>query len=206
MIDRQNKAGSTHMMYTPITAATGIPGLRSVGFALVGASLFAVLTFVGATIRIPLYPVPITLQTLFVILAGAVLGARTGTLSQSIYLTIGVVGLPLFAGTAAGLAVFSGPTGGYLLGFLPAAYLVGRLINKKTTLLWQVTVFALASVVILVLGVTHLSLVFTHDFRSALAIGFFPFLLGDAVKVLAAASIYRSYSRLHRNWSENHAR
>lgn len=197
MNDRRNDTG--YVIPTPINAPTGLQWVRTAFLSLIGASLFAVLTFVGADIRIPLYPVPITLQTLFVLLSGAMLGARTGALSQSIYLTMGAFGIPLFAGTAAGLAVFSGPTGGYLLGFLPAAFLVGRLISKNSTFVWQLSVFALGSLLILALGVIHLSLVLTHDIRSALAMGFFPFLLGDAVKILAAASIYRSFSRLRRN-------
>jgi biotin transport system substrate-specific component len=166
-----------------------------------GALFFALLTFVGANIRIPMVPVPFTLQTLFVILAGAVLGARTGALSQTIYLSLGAFGLPLFAGTAAGIAVFAGPTGGYLIGFLFAAFIVGRLIDKKPTLLWQATVFTLGSLVILLIGVFQLALVYTHDLGKAFAVGFLPFLLGDAVKVFAAVSIYRSYSRLRENWS-----
>ena len=197
MIDRRNDTG--YVVPTPITTPAGLQWIRTGLFSLIGASFFAVLTFIGADIRIPLYPVPITLQTLFVLLSGAVLGSRAGTLSQSIYLTMGAFGIPLFAGTAAGVAVFSGPTGGYLLGFLPAAFVVGLLIRKNTNFVWQLSVFALGSLLILGLGVIHLSLVLTHDIRSALAVGFFPFLLGDAVKILVATSIYRSFSSLRRH-------
>jgi biotin transport system substrate-specific component len=147
-----------------------------------------------------MYPVPFTLQTLFVILAGAVLGSRTGVLSQAAYLTMGTLGIPLFAGALTGIAVFAGPTGGYLVGFVLAAFLVGRLINKKTTLLWQATVFSIGSLVILLLGVIHLSVFYAHSLSSAFAVGFLPFILGDALKIAAAVSIYRSYSHLrHRS-------
>jgi biotin transport system substrate-specific component len=179
-----------------------VPGrARHAVFALIGASIFALLTFLGASIRIPLFPVPFTLQTLFVILAGAVLGSRAGVFSQAIYLSVGILGVPIFAGSLAGIAVFAGPTGGYLVGFMLAAFLVGRLINKRTSLLWHTTVFALGSLAILVCGVAHLAIVYSQDLFSALALGFVPFLLGDTVKVFAAVSIYRSYSHLRRNWS-----
>ncbi|UCG53761.1 MAG: biotin transporter BioY, partial [Candidatus Latescibacterota bacterium] len=159
---------------------------------LLGAGLFAVLTFVGANIRIPLQPVPVTLQTLFVLLAGAVLGSRVGLLSQSTYLLMGVAGLPLFAGTAVGLAVLTGPTGGYLAGFVLAPVVIGRLVNKHTSFYWHVAVFSFGSAVILLLGVLHLAVFYTRDLATALRVGCVPFLIGDALKIFAAASIYLS--------------
>ena len=99
------------------------------------ASLFAALIAVGAYIKIPIpfSPVPITLQVFFIFLAGAMLGARWGTLSVIVYLLLGIVGLPVFSGGASGLGVLLGPTGGYLIGFVVAAFLVGTLCEKKGT-------------------------------------------------------------------------
>ncbi|MCH7819743.1 MAG: biotin transporter BioY, partial [Candidatus Marinimicrobia bacterium] len=83
---------------------------------------FALLTALGALIRIPLpfTPIPITLQTFFVLLAGAMLGSKRGTLSQMVYVFAGAAGIPIFAGMSSGLALLAGPTGGFLAGFLLA--------------------------------------------------------------------------------------
>ncbi|MFQ5511885.1 MAG: biotin transporter BioY [Candidatus Krumholzibacteriia bacterium] len=163
---------------------------------LLGALLFAGLTFVGANIRIPLQPVPITLQTLFVLLAGAFLGPRAGSLGQWFYVGFGALGLPVFAGSAAGWAVISGPTGGYLLGFLVAPVVVGRLVGRRTALWWPPLVFWLGSLTILSLGVAHLTVFYTHDLSRSLSVGYVPFVAGDLLKIVAASSIYRSYNAL----------
>ena len=164
-----------------------------------GAVVFAFLTAVGGHIRIPLTPVPITLQTLFVLLSGAIIGPRYGTLGQTLYLGLGTLGIPLFAGAAGGLAVISGPTGGYLLGFLVTPAIVGCLFTRRSGALWRVSVLALGSLIILTLGVIHLSLFYTHHLGHALAVGMLPFLIGDGLKVLAASSILGSYRRLRRS-------
>jgi biotin transport system substrate-specific component len=156
------------------------------------------LTWAGADVRVPLQPVPITLQTLFVLLAGALIGPGTGSLSQLMYLGLGVAGLPLFAGATAGIAVLAGPTGGYLLGFILAPAIVGRWIGRGTDYGRTLMTFAAASFAILALGVVHLALFYTHDFPMAVRVGFLPFLPGDALKVFAAASIYAAYRRLAR--------
>ena len=100
---------------------------------MVYASLFAALTVVGAYIAIPfpLSPVPIVLQNLFVLLAGLLLGKKWGAASMAIYLLAGAVGLPVFAGGTGGIGHFAGPTGGYLIGFVLAAFVAGALGNKK---------------------------------------------------------------------------
>ena len=104
------------------------------------ASMFGALTAVGAYIMIPLPPVPITLQTLFVNLAGALLGGYLGALSQVVYILLGVIGLPVFAGGKAGAGVLLGPTGGYLIGFVVGAFVIGKLttIRKKPGLVWLI--------------------------------------------------------------------
>ena len=93
-------------------------------------SLFAALLCVSSYITIPIGPVPVTLQVLFVLLAGAVLGAELGAFSVLLWIMIGVVGMPVFAGGKAGPLVLLGPTGGYLLGFVICAYIVGRLFSR----------------------------------------------------------------------------
>jgi biotin transport system substrate-specific component len=169
-----------------------------VAVGVLGAILFAGLTVVGAHIRIPLQPVPITLQTLFVLLSGAVLGGRFGLLSQSLYLGLGAVGVPVFAGSLAGLGVLAGPTGGYMLGFVAAPLFVGALIGRKPQFWWSFLVFSFGGSIILSLGVLHLTLFYTHDLADSLRVGLLPFVPGDLLKAFAAVSIYRSYRGLRR--------
>jgi len=181
------------------TETHAIPAARSSrvlvrNIALVVA--FSALTFVGANIVIPLVPVPITMQTLFVLLAGAMIGARRGAFSQALYLGAGSVGLPIFAGGLAGSAIVLGPTGGYLMAFAVTPFLVGTLIGRSRSLVWQVGVFTLGTAVIFLMGVAHLAVFYTHDIGSALQLGLVPFLPGAAFKLLAAVSIYRSWIAL----------
>ena len=165
---------------------------------LAGALGFAGLTFVGANIYIPLEPVPVTLQTLFVMLSGAIIGRSWGGLSQGLYVAAGASGLPLFAGGAAGLAVVIGPTGGYLSAFVLTPLLIGFLIQRRPDLWWQAVVFSIATAFIFALGVAHLTLFYTHDLLMAMRLGLFPFIPGAIVKIVAAVSIYRSFSALAR--------
>ena len=160
---------------------------------MIYASLFGAGTAAGAYIIIPLPPVPITLQTLFTCLAGALLGARLGALSQVIYLLIGIMGLPVFAGGKAGLGVLFGPTGGYLLGFVAAAWVIGILMNLKKTpgFVWTAAALVAGTAVIYVLGVAQLSLVAKISVNKAISVGVLPFLIGDVVKILAAAYVVK---------------
>lgn len=96
------------------------------------ASLFAALLCVSSYIVIPVGPVPVTLQVLVVLLAGAVLGAELGALSVVLWIVLGVFGLPVFAGGKAGPMVLLGPTGGFLYGFVVCAYIVGGLVRLKS--------------------------------------------------------------------------
>jgi biotin transport system substrate-specific component len=94
------------------------------------AAMFGAITAVGAYMIIPLPLVPLTMQTFFVSLAPALLGGALGALSQVIYVLIGVIGFPVFAGGKAGLGVLMGPTGGYLVGFIVGAYIAVKLRDR----------------------------------------------------------------------------
>ena len=159
-------------------------------------ALFAALTFVGANIVIPLEPVPVTMQTLFVLLAGAMIGGVRGSLSQTLYVGAGAAGLPIYAGGLSGWAIVAGPTGGYLAAFIVAPIIVAALIGRSQRLAWHFGVFTLATAVIFALGVLHLALFYTHDPASAVRLGLLPFLPGAIFKIVAAVSIYRSYMAL----------
>jgi biotin transporter BioY len=115
---------------TRIRVAAGEPSKVRLEEALRAVLLvvgFALLTALGAQVRIPIQPVPITLQTFFVLLGGLMLGPNLGALAQVLYVSLGAAGAPVFAGEGVGLAYLLGPTGGYLLGFAASAWLVGQL-------------------------------------------------------------------------------
>ena len=159
---------------------------------MVFSAMFAALTAVGAFIMIPIGPVPITMQTLFVHLSGALLGSRLGALSQFIYVLVGVIGLPVFSGGAGGLGVLLGPTGGYLIGFIVGGgYLTGRVVEMrdKPGFLWIAMACVAGLIVIYILGVLQLSVVAELPIGKAIAVGVIPFLIGDALKITAATFI-----------------
>lgn len=158
---------------------------------MVYASLFGAMTAVGAYMIIPLPPVPITLQTLFLGLAGTLLGARLGALSQLVYLFLGILGLPVFAGGKAGLGVLFGPTGGYLIGFIAAAFIIGKLaaLKKRPGFAWLSFSLIAGAAVIYTLGVLQLSLVARLSLAKALTVGVVPFLPGDGIKIVLTAII-----------------
>lgn len=153
------------------------------------ASMFGAATAAGAYIMIPLPLVPITLQTLFLNLAAALLGGGLGALSQVVYVLIGIIGLPVFAGGKAGLGVLLGPTGGYLIGFIVGAYVVGKLIEIRGDpgFVWTACSMVVGMIVIYACGVTQLSIVAKLSVGKAVAVGALPFFIGDVLKILAAA-------------------
>ena len=161
---------------------------------------FALLTALGAQVQIPLTPVPITMQTFFVLLGGLILGSRLGASAQTLYVALGALGVPMFAGGALGFACLLGPTGGYLVGFVGAAWLVGQLARgldpKGPRAAWQVmAVLAAGTVAIYVPGVYWLARMTGMGFRSALVAGVLPFLATDALKAVLAASVWLRIAR-----------
>lgn len=155
--------------------------------------MFGAVTAIGAFIAVPLpfSPVPITLQTLFLFLAAALLGGRLGALSQVIYVTLGVIGLPVFAGGKAGFGVLLGPTGGYLYGFILGAFLAGWLVSRKERpgVAWIGLSLLAAVAAIYSCGVIQLSWVASLSLQKAFYVGALPFLPGDIVKMAAAALV-----------------
>lgn len=153
-------------------------------------SLF-VAVFAQLSIPLPFSPVPITGQTFAVLLVGMALGSRRGALALTAYLAEGIAGLPVFAEAKFGLATVQGPTGGYLLGFIAAAWLVGLLAEKgfDRGLVKTLAAMAIGSALIYLCGVVWLS-PFVGGFageNGAIALGMSPFLIGDAIKAVAAA-------------------
>ncbi|HEY63954.1 MAG TPA: biotin transporter BioY [Caldilineae bacterium] len=160
-----------------------------------GIALFAALTALTARVTIPLpfTPVPVTLQVLAVLLAGLTLGARAGAASQLAYLTAIAVGLPLSAKGLGGPAAFLGPTGGYLVAFVPAAYVVGALARPG----WRTWAAMLAGVAVIYLGgASWLAIWLGGDWGKAWTMGVVPFIAVDLAKALVAAIVVDGARRL----------
>jgi len=153
---------------------------------------FSIFTFLAAQVLVPVQPVPFTLQTMLVLLSGAFLGARNGAYSQLLYVAGGFVGLPVFAGFAFGPAVVFGPTGGYLLAFPIAAYLVGAIIEKNKSALSVISAMILGTAIILFTGALYLALFMNNNFMEAFYAGVTIFSIWGLIKIAAASSIYLS--------------
>ena len=160
-----------------------------------------------AQVAIPLTftPVPITGQTFMVLLIGIIFGSRLGAATAALYLVEGALGLPFFAGGNSGISIFGGATGGYLIGFVLAAYVVGLLAERK----WDRKIFTagaamfFSSFIILSFGMLWLSMFV--GIKQAFLLGFAPFIPGDIIKtVLAASTLPLGWKYLGKRSSEVH--
>ena len=159
---------------------------------------FAFLTWAGARVAVPLpfTPVPGTLQTLAVLLAGGLLGARAGAASQLAYLLMGLAGLPVFALPGAGPAYFLGPTGGYLVGFILAAWTTGALTRRLRGFgVWGAGgAFLAGAISVHACGLAWLTVLLGSPVAAWRA-GVLPFLIFDLAKVMVATGVHAGYLR-----------
>ena len=152
-------------------------------------ALFAALTAVGAFIRIPLGYSSITLQTFFTAMAGCVLGPWYGALSQLVYVALGLVGLPIFT-QGGGIGYLMQPTCGFLIGLIPAAWVIGRIAGRKPEPKQIVPACLLGYGVLYAIGVPYMALILNTflgkgmGFSSIMWAGMIPFLPGDMIKIL----------------------
>jgi biotin transport system substrate-specific component len=181
-----------------IMTRTGARQNALADFALV--LLGSLVVSATAQISIHLPQVPITGQTFGVLLVGMALGSRRGALALVAYLAEGVAGLPVFAEGKFGLATVQGPTGGYLLGFIAAAWLVGLLAERgfDRSLFTTLAAMAAGSALIYVCGVVWLQ-PFMGSLEDTLAAGVYPFLIGDAIKAVLAALLLPGAWKLLKN-------
>jgi biotin transport system substrate-specific component len=159
---------------------------------------FSILTAIAAQVTIPAKPVPFTLQTMAVVLAGAFLGPKKGAYSQLLYLGMGSIGLPVFAQVPDGYFGFAslfGPTGGYLLSFPLAAYLTGLILLKNKSYMTNVIAMFAGNILILVAGAIYLDTLFLHNISESLKVGAVIFSLWTVIKVIAAATIYSGFTK-----------
>jgi biotin transport system substrate-specific component len=173
----------------PVLASRVLPKSRVASTAAVVG--FAAFTALAAQVsfRIPPIEVPFTGQTMAVLLTGGVLGSRRGAASMILYVLAGAVGLPVYTEQSSGFDTFVGATGGYLIGFIVAAYVIGKFAELR----WDRTVpksvvgFVLGSAIIYLFGVVGLMINLEMDLAGAIANGLLPFLAWDAIKAAAAA-------------------
>ena len=166
---------------------------------------FSVLTALAAEITIPVRPVPFTLQTMIVVLSGAFLGAKKGFYSQIIYLSLGVLGLPVFAqipDATFGFARLFGPTGGYLLAFPLAAFLTGYLVQNRKTYFRVMLAMLAGNTLILILGSLYLGVFYMKNLLLGFEAGLIPFFLWEIVKVFIGSNIYFGISRKYSDESK----
>jgi biotin transport system substrate-specific component len=160
---------------------------------VIGVGIFVFLTAIGAYIRVPLFftPVPLTMQTLFVVLSGALLKWKYGSISQGLYVILGIAGLPIFAGGASGIGVIFGPTGGYLISFIIASFILGVILERnKYSLLGLIIIFTSVMLFILTFGSLWIMIFMRVNMGQAFILGFAPFLIGGILKSLLAATVY----------------
>ncbi len=165
---------------------------------LILCALFAALTAVCSMISIPLpfTPVPINLATLSVFLAGGLLGSTGGAVSQLVYVILGAIGLPVFHSFTGGLGILTGPTGGYIIGYVAAAWLTGFVIEKLGQGFYKnIAGMAAGLFACYILGTLWFMHVTSSGLTAALMLCVVPFLLGDAIKIFVGALIVK---RLHK--------
>ncbi|GMC03708.1 biotin transporter BioY [Enterococcus thailandicus] len=154
---------------------------------LIIAAEFSAIIAILSQFTIPLGIVPLTGQTFAIGLTATLLGRRSGTLSVLIYLLLGTIGLPVFAGLSGGLSIVFGPTGGYLIGFIFQAWLTGYLVEKNvSSYTWVIFANVIGSFVTLIFGVIWLKASGDLSWNTAIVSGFIPFILPGIIKAVAA--------------------
>ncbi len=155
-------------------------------------SLFAALTAILSQISVPLpfTPVPINLATLSVLLAGGLLGKKGGAISQIVYALLGAIGLPVYANFSSGISVIIGPTGGYIIGYIVAAFIVGIIVEKsEKNLRTYMLSMCLGIIACYILGTAWFMYITNSNLTSALTLCVLPFIPGDIIKITIGALI-----------------
>lgn len=163
-----------------------------IALIIAGTALVAVL----AQVAVPLWPVPVTGQTLAVLLVGASLGAARGAASLSLYAVLGAIGLPIYSDASSGWSVLLGPTGGYIIGFVASAAIVGWAAERSWDRGWYkpIITFIGGSLVVFAFGLPWLAVALgqlglPNDLQSVLIAGFYPFIIGGLIKAAIAAAL-----------------
>ena len=161
-------------------------------------SLFAAITSVLSQISIPLpfTPVPLNLATLSVILSGAILGKSGGAISQIVYTLLGTIGLPVFANLSAGIGIIIGPTGGYIIGYIIAAFIVGLILEKSNkNIIIYIVSMSIGLTTCYILGTAWFMYITKSNLVASLTMCVIPFIPGDIIKVILASILAK---RVHK--------
>ena len=153
-------------------------------YAMVVTALMAAVTCILAPLSVPIGPVPISLTNFAIYLSLYLLDWKKGTLSYLIYLLLGLVGLPVFSGFTGGLAKLAGPTGGYIIGFIPMAIICGFAFEKFSNRGMQIVGLAIGTIVAYIFGTAWLAIEAHLTFYQALLAGVIPYIPGDLVKII----------------------
>ena len=164
---------------------------------LVLTAMFAALIAVCSIISIPIGAVPVTLQTFAVCLSAAMLGWKRGTLAVTVYILLGIAGLPVFAGMKGGIGVLAGPTGGYIVGFIPAALIIGLIADKTMRRALPLSLSMVGGVLVCyAVGTIWFMIVTGRGLGEALMLCVVPFLVFDAVKIALAVLLSNRLSKI----------
>ena len=166
-------------------------------FSIITVFLGSLLLIASAKIKVPLYPVPMTLQPLAVLMIAMLFGRKLATFTVGLYIFKGIIGLPVFA-FGGGLMYLMGPTGGFILGFFASAIIIGYLADRGWGKKFSLSIISMliGMVIIYTLGIFQLALL--NGFNYALLKGFYPFLLGDFYKLLLAGIITPYFWKLYK--------
>lgn len=176
-------------------AAGAEPAPRFDSRCLTLCALFAALTAGLSQISIPIGPVPVNLALISVFVAAGLLGARYGALSQAVFVLMGAVGLPVFAGFMGGLSRVAGPTGGYIVGYIACAFIAGAITGRfGRSMIISIAAMCAGLIVTYTLGTLWYSYVMDTGFVAALMTCVVPFLLGDALKIVLSAALVKRLS------------
>ncbi|GAB3813782.1 biotin transporter BioY [Kribbella italica] len=174
----------------PLVLADVLGRSRTRDLALVVTAALFTAALAQIAIPVPGSPVPITGQTLAVVLTAAALGPHRGLAGQALYLVLGAIGLPFYSEASGGFEVISGATGGYIVGFLPAAYLIGLAAKHQLDrALWKaLPLFVAGQAIIFAVGVPWLAVTAHLSAGEAIAAGFTPFIVGGLIKAAVAGA------------------
>lgn len=165
--------------------------------------LFTALMIAGAYIRIPLPPVPITLQSLFIMIGALLLTPGEAAFSALLWIFLGAIGLPVFT-SGGGFAALFGPTGGYIFGMAIAMVVGAFLFRNRRTFAWNILNTVIMNLIIYAIGTTYLAINRDMSFVAALGVGVTPFLIGDGIKMIISSLIAPPLKKeLEKNTIEN---
>ncbi len=180
-----------------VPAPASRPHARRIGRVVLGGASLTLLMAISAHVSVPLpgTPVPFTLQPLVLFLGAGLLGGVAAASSMAAYVALGIAGMPFFA-LGGGPAYLAGPTGGFLVGLVPAALVAGSLAARRRSVYAFAAAFVVGAIVLFACGAAHLTLFVGRDFSTVMRAAVLPFVLGDLAKIAVAAAVVAGWRAL----------